>query len=45
MKDMWVQISPANQGHIMDYVNNLLVLVTHYLGTRTGPSLPTLLTP
>ena len=40
MKDMWVQISPANQGHIMDYVNNLLVLVTHYLGTRTSPSPP-----
>ena len=45
MKDMWVQISPANQGHIMDYVNNLLTLVTHYLGTRTGPSLPTPPTP
>jgi hypothetical protein len=27
MKDMWVQISPANQGHIMDYVNNLLTMV------------------
>ena len=40
MKDMWVQISPANQGHIMDYVNILLTLVTRYLGTRTGPSSP-----
>lgn len=39
MKDMWVQISPANQRHIMDYVNNLLVLVTRYLETHTGPSL------
>ena len=39
MKNMWVQISPANQRHIMDYVNNLLVLVTRYLETHTGPSL------
>jgi hypothetical protein len=31
MKDMWLQISPVNQGHIMDYVNNLLTLVTRYL--------------
>jgi len=38
MKAMWLEISPANQSHIMDYVNNLLTLVTHYLGTRTGPS-------
>lgn len=38
MKAMWLEISPANQSHIMDYINNLLVLVTHYLGTRTGPS-------
>ena len=27
MKDMWIHISPANQGHIMDYVNNLLTMV------------------
>ena len=27
MKDMWIQISPANQGHILDYVNNLLTMV------------------
>jgi len=38
MKTMWLEISPVNQSHIMDYVNNLLVLVTHYLGTRTSPS-------
>ena len=45
MKDMWAQISPANQRHVMDYVNNLLVLVTRYLGTRTGLALPTPLAP
>ena len=28
MKTMWGQISTANRGHIMDYVNNLLRLVT-----------------
>jgi len=28
----------VNQSHIMDYVTNLLTLVTHYLGIRTGPS-------
>jgi len=28
MKTMWGQISTANQGHIMDYVNNLLRLAT-----------------
>ena len=27
MKDMWVQISPTNQRHVMDYVNNLLTMV------------------
>lgn len=31
MKSMWVEISPANQAHIMDYVNNLLTIVTRYL--------------
>jgi hypothetical protein len=27
MKDMSLQISPVNQSHIMDYVNNLLTMV------------------
>ncbi len=31
MKDMWVQISHVNQNHIMDYVNNLLTIVSRYL--------------
>ena len=31
MKDMWVQISSTNQNHIMDYVNNLLIIVSRYL--------------
>lgn len=31
MKTMWGQISTVNQGHIMDYVNNLLRLATLYI--------------